>query len=51
MKISDMQRMNKKLSDKIKTAVSDEMSSVNRLLDEKDHEIRVLKDMVRTTHT
>ena len=41
--------MNKKLSEKVKTAVSDEMASVNKILEEKDDEIKVLKDMVRST--
>ena len=49
MKMDEAKRMNAKLSKKIKTAVSDEMSGVNKILEEKDHEITVLKDMVRST--
>ena len=48
-KLQEQKRMTKKLSDKVKTAVSDEMAGVNKILEEKDDEIKVLKDMVRST--
>jgi hypothetical protein len=37
------------LNEKVKTAVAQELENVNSLLAEKDAEIKVLKDMIRST--
>ena len=49
--LEEVKRNNGKLNTKLKTIVAEELDSANRMLADKDNEIKILKEMVRSTQT
>ena len=49
--LEETKHQNSKLNTKLKTIVAEELASANRMLVDKDNEIKILKEMVRSTQS